>query len=254
MPTDISHMKPAAPILLLVSSMGLVACGGGGGSDGGVFPDPGTDPVPGTPDPGTPDPGDGVPLTLLDGTWESDCFATTDQASSRRYVLSVTDTVFTFDDTTYGDTDCGEDFALRSIVTTGTAVEQLPEDGRDLADGIPIDFTVEDLTLSPLIQQVADNYNDLALCDAIASEWVEGVLQDISGCADETGTIDVDTSVPRTDENLFLVDDAGTPDARADDRLLLGAADLQSGAARPAAVGAERTFTRRAGTAQRPPL
>lgn len=219
--------------------MSLAACGGGGGGGG--------DPVTPNPDPSAPPVGP-APDTLLDGVWESACFAAAPPASSRRYVVSVTDTVFSFGDTTYGDGACTEQSALREISTRGSFTEQLPEDGRRIEDGIPIDLAVEQVILIPRQTRVAQSYNELMLCGALAADWVAGVSQDISGCADESGTIDVDTTAPRVDYNLFLVDDDGTPDVRADDRLLLGTVDAQPDPERrPLEVSQEPAFTRRAG-------
>ena len=228
------------PLLAVVVLMSLAACGGGSGGGDPAAPalDTSTPPVVGPP-----------PDTLLDGVWESACFAAAPPASSRRYVVSVTDTAFSFGDTTYGDAGCSEQSALREISTRGSFTEQLPEDGRRIEDGIPVDLAVEQVILIPRQTRVAQRYNELMLCEAVAADWTAGVSQDISGCADGSGTIDVDTTAPRVDFNLFLVDDAGSPDERGDDRLLLGTVDAQPDPAqRPLAVSQEPTFTRRPGS------
>ena len=91
------------------------------------------------------------------------------------------------------------------------------------------------------------------------TNWERGVDQDIStdgmsGCTDGGGTVEgISTDAPRTDYNRFLVRDGGTPDARADDKLLLGTLDAQTDpAARPATVSEETVFSRRPGTLARP--
>lgn len=225
---------------LPVTSLALLlgACGGGGGG-----------PVsPGTTDP-DPTPPTEVPETPVEGIWETACFPASSPAASRRYFMSITDTTFTFGDTTYGDAACDGENALREIETLGTFDEQLPEDGSRLEDGIPVDLSVEQVTLTPQLSQVATRYNEEMICAAVTAEWMAGVNQDISNCVDESGTIDVDTTAPRIDYNLFLVDEMGTPDVRADDRLLFGTVGSQPDPdRRPGAVSEEVVFTRRPGS------
>jgi len=236
-------MTQTAPILLSISLVFLLGACGGGGSD----------PVTPAPDPTGMDPLAEVPETLEEGIWETACFPAGSPAASRRYVVTVTGTAFRFGDTTYGDQNCDDESALRDIDTQGTFAERLPEDGRRIEDGKPVDLSIDQVTLTPRLLQVAMRYNMTMLCDTVASEWVPGVSQDISGCVDETGTIDVDTTAPRTDFNLLLVDEGSTEgntrEARPDDRLLFGTVSSQTDPERrPTMVSEEVVFTRRAGS------
>ena len=58
-----------------------------------------------------------------------------------------------------------------------------------------------------------------------------------------------DSDAPRTDYNRFFVEDGGTPEARADDRLALGTLGAQTDESnRPQGVNLEVLFTRRPGS------
>ena len=160
-------------------------------------------------------PSEPAPGTLIEGVWESPCLpGDGGRIVSRRLVLSVNGQVFELFNDGFSRTE-GDGESLRVFATRGAFSEGLPEDMREVADGIPIDIAVEQLTLTPLLSPVADDYNAGALCGS--TDWVPGVERDVSGC-DEVD----DSEAPRTDFNRYFVDDGGTLDVRADDLLFLG--------------------------------
>jgi len=240
-----------ASILLLVPLALLGACGSDGGDD--LATDPiDTDPTPGE-ETGTPtggiDPTDSAAPseqfdTSLEGIWESPCLLAQAPATTRRYIFRVFADDFLLSDVTYGQTGCADGSELREVISEGGISEPVPEDGRDIADGLPIDLAVRMVMLTPRIGRVADDYNMLGLCDH--TDWRVGTPRGVIDCTDETGTVGVETAA-RTDYNLFLIDDRGTGETRDDDQLWLGTLEAQpESSQRPLGVNREVTFTRRA--------
>jgi len=241
-------MRNLVPLSLILVQ--LAACSSGS-DNGGSVAGPDGNPAGSLPPANAAD----APDTLVEGTWESVCLPASGNASGRRLVVAITDGTpdrqFRFIDTTYGDAACQEGDALREAETRGSFADQPFETGQDPADGVPIDLSIRTVLLRPRIRQVADTYNASAVCGL--TNWTSNVDQDIAGCEDMGGVIGISTESPRTDFNLFLVEDNATPDLRADDRLLLGTLNAQTDpAARPSRVSREIEFTRRPGTAARP--
>ena len=220
--------------LIVSASLAVALFGGCSSSD-----DP--DPVAGSgggPGPGSPP--EGVPGTLIEGIWESPCLMTGNVSESRAFVLTITERVFQLNEMLYADGSCED--ALWALTTRGSFEERPIEDGREPADGIPIDLSINQFTLVPLLQQTADRFNQEATCGITG--WTPAVDQDVSGCTEFVGV-----AAPRTDYNRYFVDDRGTIDVRADDTLALGTLGPQTDEAmRPAGVDAEIVFTRRPGS------
>ena len=254
-------MKLARNVLLALSLTSLAACGGGGG-DGSSPAVPANDP--GAPDGSspddtadrpepddTPDQSGTVPETALEGTWESGCLEAAPPASARRLVVQVTERLFSFTDVAYGDTDCSEESALREIETRGTFDEPIPEAGRFIEDGLPIDLSIDEVRFVPRQSIATRRYNDTLLCGT--DGWATNVSQSVDGCADVSALFGVETTVERTDYNVFLVDEGTALDDRADDMLLLGTVQsVTDPGQRPEAVDASLPFRRRAGSLARP--
>lgn len=215
----------------MLSVLLLAGCSSGGGGSGtsGVGSGDGTQ---------TTDP---VPDTLIEGEWETACaLSEYRDAVAEQTVFSVVERVFTLTENTFGDEACRNE--LWSLATRGSYVEQIPDDGQELSDGLPIDLSVNQVTLTPVLSQVSDQYNATALCGI--TNWSPEVDMDISDCA-EPGELTTATA-PRTDYNRFFVNEGAGPDDRSDDVLRLGTLDPSpTEAGRPMRVSDDFRFTRR---------
>ncbi|MEE9322655.1 MAG: hypothetical protein V3U76_19595 [Granulosicoccus sp.] len=150
--------------------------------------------------------------TLIDGSWLTECLLIGGNVPYQQITLAVTDDIFQFDNASFTDSACTE--KAQEVTTRGrfTALS----DQATTVGGIPLELRIDQVTLTPLLSPVADSLNRQNFCGF--NSWVPEVSLDVSNCPDSP-----DFAAPRTDNNIYVIDNGNTLDDFSDDTLFLGA-------------------------------